>query len=151
MHVVDLRTVETMDIESALDPTRRVRVAFPISSAAGAASSASVYFEVDPGDHVGVHTDSAEELLIILAGAAEAVVGDEVARADVGDVVVVPAMVRHDLTNVGDGVLRVLGTFSSSTVVAAFEEALAPGGPQLFVIGAPMPVALPLSPAPVGS
>jgi hypothetical protein len=59
--------------------------------------------------------------------------------------------VRHDLTNVGDGVLRVLGTFSSSTVVAAFEEALAPGGPQLFVIGAPMPVALPLSPAPVGS
>jgi quercetin dioxygenase-like cupin family protein len=149
MHVVDLRTIETMDIESALDPARRVRVAFPISSASGTASSASVYFEVDPGDHVGVHTDSAEELLIILEGAAEALVGDELGRAEAGQVVVVPAMVRHDLTNVGDGVLRVLGTFSSSTVVATFEEPLAPDGPQVFVIGAPMPIVMPLAAAPV--
>src|SRR5438477_7644564 len=101
MHVVDLHAVETMDIESALDPTRRVRVAFPISSAAGTASSASVYFEVEPGDHVGVHTDSAEEFLVILEGEAEALVGDELGRAGAGQIVVVPAMVRHDLTNVG--------------------------------------------------
>jgi quercetin dioxygenase-like cupin family protein len=148
MHVVDLHTVQVMDIESALDPTRRLRVAFPISSASGAAASATVYFEVEPGDHVGVHTDSAEELLVILEGTAEALVGEEVARAEAGHVVVVPAMVRHDLTNVGDGVLRVLGTFGSSTVLATFEEALAPEGPQLFVMGAPMLIALPLAPAP---
>ena len=144
MHVVDLNAVETVEIESALDPTRRVRVAFPISSATGTASSATVYFEVDPGDHVGVHVDSAEEFLVILEGSAEALVGEELGRAAAGQVVVVPSMVRHDLTNVGAGVLRVLGTFSSATVVSTFEEPVAPGGPQVFVIGAPMPVLLPL-------
>jgi quercetin dioxygenase-like cupin family protein len=149
MHVVDLHTVQAMDIESALDPTRRLRVAFPISSASGAAASAAVYFEVEPGDHVGVHTDSAEELLVVLEGTAEALVGDEVAQAETGQVVVVPAMVRHDLTNVGDGVLRVLGTFGGSTVVATFEEPLAPEGPQVFVIGAPMPIVMPLPAASV--
>ena len=144
MHVVDLNTVETIGIQSAIDPARRVRVAFPISSATGTASSATVYFEVEPGDHVGVHVDSAEEFLLILEGSAEALVGDELGRAEAGQVVVVPPMLRHDVTNVGEGVLRVLGTFSSSTVVSTFEEPVAPGGPQVFVIGAPMPVMLPL-------
>ena len=150
MHVIDLNAVQTIDIESALDPSRRVRVAFPISSATGTASSATVYFEVEPGDHVGVHVDSAEEFLVILEGSAEALVGDELGRAEAGQVVVVPSMVRHDLANVGDGVLRVLGTFSSSTVVSTFEEPIAPGGPQVFVIGAPMPILLPLE-APVAA
>lgn len=149
MQAVDLNAVETMDLESALDPARRLKVAFPISSATGTAASATVYFELEPGAHVGVHTDSAEEFLIVLEGTAEGLVGEEVARAEAGHVVVVPAMVRHDMTNVGDGILRVLGTFASSTVVSTFEEAIAPGGPQVFVIGAPMPVMLPLATASV--
>jgi mannose-6-phosphate isomerase-like protein (cupin superfamily) len=149
MHTVDLNAIDLMDIESALDPTRRIRVAFPISSATGAAASASVFFELDPGCHLGVHTDSSEELLVILEGTGEGLVGDEVAAVEAGQVVVVPAMVRHDITNIGDGVLRVLGTFAGSTVVATFEEPLAPDGPQVFVIGGPMPIVLPLEPVPV--
>jgi hypothetical protein len=54
-------------------------------------------------------------------------------------------MVRHDITNTGGTILRVLGTFAGSTVVATFEEPLAPDGPQVFVIGAPMPIVLPLA------
>jgi quercetin dioxygenase-like cupin family protein len=148
MQAIDLNDVQTMDVESALDPTRRVRVAFPVSSATGTAASAVVYFELDPGCHVGVHTDSAEEFLVVLEGTGEGLVGDETARVETGQLVVVPAMVRHDMTNVGDGVLRVLGTFASSTVVATFEEPVAPDGPQVFVIGAPMPIVLPLAGAP---
>lgn len=148
MQAVDLRDIELMEVESEIDPTRRVRVAFPISSATGTAASASVYFELEPGAHVGVHTDSAEEFLIVLEGAGEGLVGDETARVEAGQIVVVPAMVRHDMTNVGDGPLRVLGTFAGSTVVATFEEPVAPGGPQVFVIGGPMPIVLPLAAAP---
>jgi len=147
MQTIDLNAVDTMAIESALDPSRRLEVAFPISSATGAAASATVYFEVQPGCHVGVHTDSAEEFLIVLEGQAEALLGDDLANVGAGQVVLVPAMVRHDMTNVGDGPLRVLGTFASSTVVATFEEPLAPGGPQVFVIGGPMPIVLPLEEA----
>jgi hypothetical protein len=52
------------------------------------------------------------------------------------------------MTNVGESPLRVLGTFASSTVVATFEEPLAPDGPQVFVIGGRIPIMLPLAAAP---
>jgi quercetin dioxygenase-like cupin family protein len=148
MQIVDLNTIETMNLQSALDPARRVRVAFPISSATGTAASASVYFELEPGAHAGVHTDSSEECLVILEGSGEALLGDEVTRVEAGQIVVVPAMVRHDITNVGTSTLRVLGTFAGSTVVSTFEEPLEPEGPQVFVIGGPMPIVLPLVPVP---
>lgn len=147
----DLNTIELMRIESPQDPTRRVDVAFPTSSSTGLAASASVYFELEPGAHVGVHTDTSEEQLVILDGRGEGLVGDEVAQVHAGLLVVVPAMVRHDLTNTGDGPLRVLGTFAGPTNVATFEEPLGEGGPQVFVIGGPMPIMLPLEPAPAGA
>ena len=53
----------------------------------------------------------------------------------------VPPMAPHGLRNIGDDVLRILGTFSSSTVVSTFEQPFEPGGPQVFVIGSPVPVA----------
>lgn len=145
IQAVDLNTVEMMDIESPADPTRKLRVAFPISSATGTAASATVYFELQPGTHVGVHTDTAEEFLIVLEGRGEGLVGDETAPVEAGQVVVVPSMVRHDMTNTGDGVLRVLGTFAGSVNIGTFEEPLGEGGPQVFVIGGPMPIMLPLA------
>ena len=60
------------------------------------------------------------------------------------EVALVPSMAPHGLRNVGEDVLRVFGTFSSSTVVSTFEKGLEADEPQLFVIGAPIPVALPL-------
>jgi quercetin dioxygenase-like cupin family protein len=121
-----------------------LRVSFPVSSATGTASTASVLFELDPGAELPVHTDSAEELLIVVQGTAEAHVGDDIGRLERHQVGVVPPMAPHGLRNVGDDVLRVFGTFSSSTVVSTFERPFEPGGPEVFVIGAPMPVALPL-------
>jgi quercetin dioxygenase-like cupin family protein len=118
-----------------------LRVSFPLHSATGTASTATVLFELDPGAELPVHTDSAEELLIIVQGTAEASVGDEVGRIAAHDVALVPPMAPHGLRNIGDGVLRVLGTFSSSTVVSTFERPFEPGGPQVFVIGSPVPVA----------
>jgi hypothetical protein len=72
-------------------------------------------------------------------------VGDEVGRLETHQVAVVPPMAPHGLRNVGEDVLRVFGTFASSTVVSTFEQSLDGGSPQVFVIGAPMPVALPLT------
>jgi quercetin dioxygenase-like cupin family protein len=144
MQHLDLSLVPLMDVESALDPSRRVRVGFPHSSAGGNASTATVYFELEPGAHVGLHRDSAEELLLVLEGEGEATVGDETGVARAGDIVTVPAMEPHDVRNVGERPLRVLGFFSASTVVSTFDEPVAPGGPQVFVIGAPVQLAVPL-------
>ena len=118
-----------------------LRVSFPVHSANGAASTATVLFELDPGAELPVHTDSAEELLIIVQGTAEARVGDEVGRIATHEVALVPPMAPHGLRNVGDEVLRVFGTFSSSTVVSTFERPFEPGAPQVIVIGAPIAMA----------
>jgi quercetin dioxygenase-like cupin family protein len=118
-----------------------LRVSFPLHSATGTASTATVLFELDPGAELYVHTDSAEELLIIVQGTAEARVGDEVGRLETHQVALVPPMAPHGLRNIGDDVLRVLGTFSASTVVSTFERPFAEGAPNVLVIGAPVPTA----------
>ena len=144
MQQIDLNSFPLMNVESALDPTRRVRVGFPHHSQVGNASTATVYFELEPGMHVGLHQDSSEELLLILEGEGEATVGEEIALAGTGALLTVPAMEPHDIRNVGAGTLRVLGFFSAPTLVATFDEPVAPGGPQVFVIGAPIEIAAPL-------
>ncbi len=121
-----------------------LRVSFPLSSATGTASTATVLFELDPGCELPLHTDSAEELLVVVQGTAEARVGEEVGQLGTHQVALVPPMAPHGARNIGDDVLRIFGTFSSSTVVSTFERPFEEGGPQLFVIGAPMPLALPL-------
>ena len=118
-----------------------LRVAFPVSSATGTASTATVLFELDPGAELAVHTDSAEELLIILQGTAEARVGDETGRLETHQVGLVPPMAPHGLRNIGEDVLRVLGTFSASTVVSTFEQPFEENGPDVVVIGSPVQIA----------
>ncbi|MFL6066138.1 MAG: cupin domain-containing protein [Gaiellaceae bacterium] len=118
-----------------------LRVSFPLHSATGTASTATVLFELDPGAELNVHTDSAEELLIVVQGTAEARVGDEMGRLETHQVALVPPMAPHGLRNIGEDVLRVLGTFSASTVVSTFEQPLQEDGPQVLVIGAPVPTA----------
>ena len=68
MVAVQLAERDLVDISSETDETRRIRVDFPISSVAGAASTAVVYFELEPGEHTGMHTDSAEEIVLVLSG-----------------------------------------------------------------------------------
>jgi quercetin dioxygenase-like cupin family protein len=135
--------VITFDLDDfELAPTGPgLRVSFPVHSATGTASTATVLFELDPGAELPVHTDSAEELLIVVQGTAEARVGDEIGRIGKHEVALVPPMAPHGLRNIGDDVLRVFGTFSASTVVSTFEEPFEPGGPQVLVIGAPVQMA----------
>jgi quercetin dioxygenase-like cupin family protein len=135
--------VITVDLDVfELAPARPgLRVGFPLHSATGTATTSSVLFELDPGAELPMHTDSAEELLVVLNGTAEARVGDEVARMATHEVALVPPMAPHQLRNIGDDVLRVFGTFSSSTVVSTFERPFEPDGPRVFVIGAPVAIA----------
>ena len=91
-----------MDVWLDSDPRKRVRVNFPINRFTGARDTAVVYFEVAPGDRLGMHTDSAEEILYIVQGEAEAIVGEERGTVRAGDLAVIPAMVPHGLINTGD-------------------------------------------------
>jgi quercetin dioxygenase-like cupin family protein len=144
MLTVDLNAIELIDETSELDPRNSLRYGFPVSSAEGAASTAIAYLELEPGKRLSRHTDSAEEVLLVIEGTAEASVGAERGKLTAGQIAVVPALEPHEVTNVGDGVLRVVGFFSAATVVSTFEEPASEGGEQVFANGAPVPLAAPL-------
>jgi quercetin dioxygenase-like cupin family protein len=118
----------------------RARVAFPINKWAGSNDSAVVYFEVEPGDRLARHTDSAEEVLYIVAGEAEAEVGDERGRLTAGDLAVIPTLVPHGLVNVGTETVKVIGFFSASEIISSFDEPVQPFGLAVLNQGAPAPV-----------
>jgi quercetin dioxygenase-like cupin family protein len=117
------------------DPTMRVKANFPFFVGSGTKNTAVVYFEVEPGHRLGTHTDSAEEILLILEGEAEVSLGGEQGRLSVGEMAVVPAMVPHGLRNVGDETVRVVGFFSSNVVLSTFDRPVMPFNQR--VIGTP--------------
>lgn len=137
MLAVHVSERDLLDVTSETDETRRLRFDFPISSLAGAASTAVVYFELEPGAHTGMHTDSAEEVLYIVSGTVEAVVGDERGELSAGGLGLVPALVPHDVRNVGEETVRVVGFFSGSTVVSVFDDPMMPVRKR--VVGTPVP------------
>jgi quercetin dioxygenase-like cupin family protein len=121
MQAVRTRELDLMSFTHDSDPANVIRAAWPVHRETGAASLASVYFELDPGVHLGTHTDSAEELLVVLEGEVEAVVGSERIRLPAGGMAVVPARVPHDVIGVGDRPARVAGVFPSNTIVSVFD------------------------------
>lgn len=133
--------VDLMKVWLDSDPEgARLRVTFPINKWTGASDTAVVYFEVEPGDRLARHTDSAEEVLYVVAGDAEAEIGEERGRISTGDLAVIPALVPHGLVNVGVQTLKVVGFFSESEIISTFEEPMQPIGESVLNQGAPSPV-----------
>ncbi len=123
---MNVNQIELNEMWSDSDDERGVKVNFPISLDTGAASTTVVYFEVPPQKHLGMHTDSAEEIVYVVAGTGEAILGDERVAVEAGSLALIPSMVPHDVVNTGDEPLRVVGFFSSATVLSTFEEPFAP-------------------------
>jgi quercetin dioxygenase-like cupin family protein len=128
MIVAKIDELELMEVSYEDDPTMRVNVNFPFYAGTGTKNTAVVYFELEPGCRLGTHTDSAEEILLILEGTAEATVGGERGPVSAGDMAVVPAMVPHALRNAGDETVRVVGFFSSNVVASVFDRPMLPFG-----------------------
>ncbi|MBX2992961.1 MAG: cupin domain-containing protein [Bacteroidetes bacterium] len=126
MQTVNLNTLKKTLFGQENDNEARVSGVFPLSVATGNKSTALVYFELEPGKKVPSHTDTAEEVLLILGGKAEVTIGDETGIAVEGTLAVVPAMEPHSVRNIGKEKVRVVGFFSSNTVMSTFEEPLMP-------------------------
>lgn len=130
-----IEQLELLEVWYENDPTMRLKVNFPFFLGTGTRSTAVVYFEIEPGHRLGTHTDSAEEILLILEGEAEVSLGDERGRLSAGEMALVPAMVPHGLRNAGDQTVRVVGFFSSNVVVSTFDQPMMPFDQR--VVGTP--------------
>ena len=127
MTTANLNELELNEFIGKQDQKQHCLATFPLVGAHGSKALATVYFELQPGDHLGRHTDSAEELLIVLNGQVEATVGEEKNIASKGTIVLVPEMVPHDVRNIGDQPAKVLGVFGgANNIVATFEKDMLP-------------------------
>jgi quercetin dioxygenase-like cupin family protein len=135
MDPVNLSELELLEGWCEEDPTVRARFDVPTHVGTGAASTSTVYMEVEPGCRIGRHVDSAEELLLVLEGEAEVLLDGEQRRIEQGGLALAPAMVPHDCRNVGPGTLRLLGFFSSSAVLTRHDDVIQPLGSDTFTLG----------------
>ncbi|MEQ6168520.1 cupin domain-containing protein [Ekhidna sp. MALMAid0563] len=127
MITVDLNHLELNEFVGVLEKKQHCKATFPLIGAHGSKELATVYFEIAPGDMLGRHTDSAEELLIILEGEAEVEIGNESICTKKGSVALVPKDIPHNLWNIGSETLKVLGVFGgANNIVATFEEEFLP-------------------------
>jgi len=85
--------------------TRFTSLATPLR---GATRTAVWQVEIDPGTPATPHSLTSEEVFVVLAGTATVRIGDEHGRASAGDAIVVPAGAPFELSNGGDGPLRLL-------------------------------------------
>ncbi|WP_051947508.1 cupin domain-containing protein [Muricauda sp. MAR_2010_75] len=127
MTTVNLTEIELNEFVGKEDKNQHCKATFPLIGAHGSKKLATVYFELEPGDHLGRHTDSAEELLVILDGTVEALVGTEKQKAEKGALVLVPEMVPHDFKNIGATTAKILGVFGgANNIVATFDNEMLP-------------------------
>jgi len=128
MIATDVESLELIEMWNDVDPTMRARFQFPLHAGVGTDSSAVVYFEVEPGENLAVHRDSAEEVLLVLDGEGVAFVGDEEAPICSGSLAVVPALAPHGVRNTGSRTLKVVGFFSAAELEHFFDHPIQPIG-----------------------
>jgi quercetin dioxygenase-like cupin family protein len=137
MKTADLNNLEMLDAWYENDPAMRVRVNFPFNAATSNESSSVVYFEIEPGHYLGTHTDSAEEIILILAGTVEASLGGEKGQLSTGQAVLIPTMVPHGFRNIGNETARCAGFFPAVTVEGTFDQPMMPFGQRVVCTPTP--------------
>ncbi|MFF1539005.1 cupin domain-containing protein [Microbacterium sp. NPDC058269] len=89
----------------------------------GAEHGAEVsYFFVEnqPGEGPELHWHPYSETWVVIEGVASITVGEETFVAGAGDTATGPAYIPHRFTNVGDGVLKIIGIHASATIIQTF-------------------------------
>jgi quercetin dioxygenase-like cupin family protein len=109
-------------------PELRWRSTFGTTPADGAQASSTALLEVEPGRALPRHTDSAEEVVVVVAGEAEVEVEGERARVSAGGVALVPKDVPHQVRSVGDSPLRFVAVYAGTEVVTRYEDEVQPSG-----------------------
>jgi quercetin dioxygenase-like cupin family protein len=131
MIAADLNDAELRPAWCEHDPALHWHMQLPFQGD-GLASFTPIYFTLEPGHMLPWHTDSEEELILVLAGTVEITVGYEGCRLQAEMLASVPAMEPHRLCNVGAEVARLVGIFAGTRIVSTFEYVVMPEGDRVF-------------------
>jgi quercetin dioxygenase-like cupin family protein len=133
--IVVSEKLERAHVQGSQDKSVRWAGAFATCGGRGAIQSSTIVYEIEPGGHLGWHTDATEETQYIIAGAGELLMEDGKHRLGPGSIFVVPTNVRHDLANVGSDTLRAVAFFAAAMFTQTFDEVMLP--PNTHVLGTP--------------
>ncbi len=133
MHTVDTHSLDPLEGWFDQDKTVHFKGGFALHRDNGTEDSAAVVIELEPGWALGEHTDSPEEILLVMTGTVDVTVAEQRQRATPGTVAVVPAMVPHSIRNIGETNARIIGFFPSPKVVSEFVEPIQPLNVQTLV------------------
>jgi quercetin dioxygenase-like cupin family protein len=124
--VVNIKDLVRATVQGAGDQTVHWSGGFAAYGGSGADATCVVYYEIEPGGHLGWHTDSLEETQFIVEGTGELRREDGAWPAGPGSTFVLPALLRHDLANTGTDTLRGVAFFAGAVLVQEFDEVMLP-------------------------
>jgi len=133
--VVASEKLDRAHVQGAQDKSVDWRGAFATCGGHGAVQSSTIVYEIEPGGHLGWHTDATEETQYIIAGSGELRMEDGKHVVGPGSVFALPANVRHDLANTGKDTLRAVAFFAAAMFTQDFDEEMLP--PKTHILGTP--------------
>ncbi|QJP13391.1 cupin domain-containing protein [Starkeya sp. ORNL1] len=133
--VVDSTMLARAHVQGAADKSVNWAGAFATCGGNNATQSSTIVYEIEPGGHLGWHTDATEETQYIIAGTGELLMDDGKHAVGPGSVFVLPTDVRHDLVNTGTETLRAVAFFAAAMFTQTFDQIMLP--PNTHVLGTP--------------
>ena len=133
--VIASEKLERLHVQGSQDKTVKWAGAFATCGGKHAVQSSTIVYEIEPGGHLGWHTDATEETQYIIAGTGELRMEDGTHMVGPGSVFALPANVRHDLANTGKDTLRAVAFFAAAMFTQNFDEVMMP--PKTHILGTP--------------
>jgi quercetin dioxygenase-like cupin family protein len=124
--VVASQKLERAHVQGSKDKSVNWAGAFATCGGNNAIQSSTIVYEIEPGGHLGWHTDTTEETQYIIAGSGELRMEDGKHAVGPGSVFALPANVRHDLANTGKETLRAVAFFAAAMFTQSFDEVMLP-------------------------
>jgi quercetin dioxygenase-like cupin family protein len=133
--VVDSINLPRAHVQGSHDKTVKWAGAFATCGGHGSTASSTIVYEIEPGGHLGWHTDATEETQYIISGTGTLYMEDGQHAVGPGSVFALPANIRHDLANTGTETLRAVAFFAAAMFTQTFDEVMMP--PNTHVLGTP--------------
>jgi len=133
--VVASDKLERIQVRGADDASIHWDAAFASCGGHGATQSSTIVYEIEPGGHLGWHTDATEETQYIISGMGKLHVEGAEYPVRPGSVFVLPTNVRHDLANTGKEPLRAVAFFAAAMFTQDFDSVMLP--PKSHILGTP--------------
>jgi quercetin dioxygenase-like cupin family protein len=133
--VVASNDIERIKVRSSDDATIKWDAGFATYGGHGADQSSTIVYEIEPGGHLGWHTDATEETQYIVSGKGEFQTEDGVFPVGPGTVFAIPTPVRHNLKNTGSEPLKAVAFFAAAMFTQEFDNEMLP--PKTHILGTP--------------